>query len=273
MVLLFGIVNVTADSFSDGGRFLATDAAIAHGEQLLQDGAAVLDLGAESTSADAEDVPAEVEIERLTPVVQALQRRGAQISIDTSKPAVMRAMLDLGVEWINDVAGMRDPAAIAAVAASRARVVVMFSRSQGPRAERAAGDPATVVAEARTFLQQRAEALFAAGVGRERVVLDPGMGLFLGAGADNSLAVLRGLPSLGDLGLPLLVSVSRKGFLGELTGRPVGERGAATLAAELWAVAHGAQAVRTHDVRALRDALAVQQALAGGGGALTARVC
>lgn len=270
MVRLFGIVNVTADSFSDGGRWLEPAAAIARAEQLLADGADVIDVGAESTSAEAAAVPAELEIERLTPVVEALLARGAEVSVDTVKPAVMRAMTALGVHWINDVAGMRQPESIAAVAASTARVVVMFSRSRGPRAERRPGDAATVVAEATLFLRDRVAALAAAGVDPGRVVLDPGMGLFLGAGAANSIAVLRALPRLRDLGLPLLVSVSRKGFLGELTGRRAADRGAATLAAEIYALLHGADCVRTHEVGPLRDAARVIAALQphpGGAGA------
>jgi dihydropteroate synthase type 2 len=263
MTGIFGILNVTRDSFSDGGRWLPPAAAIAHGRALLAAGADVLDIGAESTHPDAEDVAAEVEIERLQPVVTALRAAGAAISIDTSKPAVMAAMGRLGVQWINDVGGMRDPEAIAAVAAAGARVVVMFARNGAPRAARAPGDAATLLAEQRAFFVDRLAALGAAGVGRDRIVLDPGMGYFLGAAAAGSLQVLRQLRQLADLGQPLLVSVSRKAFLGEVTGQPVGGRGAASLAAELWAAQHGAAWIRTHDVRALRDGLLVLAAVSG----------
>lgn len=266
MASVFGIVNVTRDSFSDGGRWFDPAAAVAHGERLLRDGAAVLDVGAESTHPDAEDVSAAEEIARLEPVVGGLHARGAVVSVDTNKPEVMAAMAARGVAWLNDVAGFRSEAAVAAAAASACKLVVMFARNHGPRAQRtvpaAGGD---VVAEAGAFFADRIAALTAAGVARERLVLDPGMGFFLGPGAAPSLEMLRRLPELRRFGLPLLVSVSRKSFLGEITGRPVAERGAATLAAELFAVRQGAAFVRTHDVGALRDGLAVAAALAGDG--------
>lgn len=264
MVSIFGIVNVTRDSFSDGGRYLAPAAAIEHAERLLADGADVIDLGAESTHPDAEDVADDEEIRRLAPVVEALTARGATISVDTCKPVVMRAMAARGVHWLNDVHGFRTPPALAAAAAAppHVRFVVMFSRSAGPRAERREHDAGTLLAEVRAFFAERAATFAAAGIGAERLVFDPGMGFFLGSGAAPSLAVLRHLPGLAPPGVPLLVSVSRKSFLGELTGRPAAERGAGTLAAELWAARHGAAFVRTHDVAALRAGLAVERAIA-----------
>ncbi|HLQ36969.1 MAG TPA: dihydropteroate synthase [Planctomycetota bacterium] len=261
MVRLFGIVNLTRDSFSDGGRFLAADAAIAHARKLRSAGADVLDLGAESTHPDAEDVPAGVEIERLRPVVQALIADGAEVSIDTVKPPVMRAMVELGAQWLNDVSGFRDPEAVAVAAASRANLVVMFSRSKTTKATRENAPVDGLLAEQRAFFADRMAALQRAGVGRERIVLDPGMGFFLGSTPAPSLHVLEHLAELRDLGQPLLVSVSRKSFLGAVTGRDVGARGAASLAAELWAVQQGADYVRTHDVEALRDALLVWRAV------------
>lgn len=259
----FGIVNVTRDSFSDGGRWLEPAAAIGRAERLWRDGADVIDVGAESTHPDAEDVSAGEEIARLTPVVTALLAAGMQVSVDTVKPAVMRAMTRLGVQWINDVAGLRDPEAIAAVAAAPAtRVVVMFSRAAGPRAERTTAGVDGLLDAIEAFFAERLATLAAAGIGRDRIVFDPGMGFFLGADAAASLCVLRSLPRLRRLGQPLLVSVSRKSFLGALTGRAVGERGPATLAAELWAYEHGVDFLRTHEVGALRDAVAVRSALA-----------
>ena len=264
MVAIFGIVNVTHDSFSDGGRFLAPEAAIAQARRLLDDGADVVDVGAESTHPDAEDVPAEEEIRRLVPVVTELVRGGASVSVDTHKPAVMRAMIERGVHWLNDVRGFRSPDAMAAVAAAPAHVrfVVMFSKSQGARAERGVADPAVLMDELHAFATERVQAFRGAGIGKERLVLDPGMGFFLG-GVEPSLRVLRHLPELGRHGMPVLVSVSRKGFLGTITGRPVPERGPATLAAELWAIRHGASFVRTHDAAALRAAIAVERAIDG----------
>ncbi|MFN9307397.1 MAG: dihydropteroate synthase [Planctomycetota bacterium] len=261
---IFGIVNLTRDSFSDVGRWLDPDAAVAHALQLAADGADVIDLGAESTHPDAEPVPAAEEIRRLLPVVAALRRAGRAVSVDTCKPEVMAAMLACGVQWLNDVRGFRSPAAMAVVrsAPADARFVAMCARSDGPRADRAAHDPATVVDDVRAFFGERTAAFAAAGVGRDRLVLDPGMGFFLGRDPANSLRVLRHLADLGrDFG-PLLVSVSRKSFLGAVTGTAVAGRGSATLAAELWAARAGAAWIRTHDVRALRDALAVERAIA-----------
>ncbi|MBM3962278.1 MAG: dihydropteroate synthase [Planctomycetes bacterium] len=261
---IFGIVNVTKDSFSDGGRWLAPDAAIARSLELAAAGADVIDLGAESTHPDAEPVPADEEIRRLRPVVEALRRAGCVVSVDTCKPDVMAAMLACGVDWLNDVRGFRSPAAMAVVASApvNVRFVAMCARSDGPRADRADHDPATVVADVRAFFAERAAAFAAVGIGRDRLVLDPGMGFFLGRDPANSLRVLRHLEELGrDCG-PLLVSVSRKSFLGAVTGADVKGRGAATLAAELWAARAGAMWIRTHDVGALRDALLVERAIA-----------
>lgn len=264
MVLTFGIVNVTRDSFSDGGRFLRPEAALEHADRLLADGADVLDLGAESTHPDAEDVSAEEELRRLQPVVEKLLERGATVSIDTCKPAVMRAMTALGVHWLNDVSGFRTASAMEAAAATppRVRFVVMFSRSQGPRADRPDADAARVLGEMQAFFAERLRSFAAAGIARERLVFDPGMGFFLGHNAAPSLRVLKHLSELRAFDVPLLVSVSRKSFLGEVTGKPTAERGPASLAAELWALRNGASFVRTHDVAALRAAWAVEQAIA-----------
>jgi dihydropteroate synthase type 2 len=259
----FGIVNVTRDSFSDGGQYLAADAAVAHAERLLGGGADVIDLGAESTAPDGEDVPAGVEIERLRPVAAALLRRGAVISVDTRKPEVMRAMLALGVHWLNDVAGFRSDEAMAAVRAAprHVRFVAMFSRTATGRADRTERDDATLLAELRAFFAERERTFAAAGIARERLVLDPGMGLFLSNRAAGSFAVLKEIASLRRDHGPLLVCVSRKGFLRDVTGASVAERGPASLAAELWAARAGVDWIRTHDVQALRMAWAVERAI------------
>ena len=268
MVRCFGIVNITRDSFSDGGCWLAPAAALAHAENLLAAGADVLDLGAESTHPDAEDVPAAEEIRRLEPVVGPLVARGATISIDTCKPEVMRAMSGLGVHWLNDVHGFRSEASLAAAAQAPAavRFVVMYARNAGPRAQRQERECDGLLAELQAFAAERKAAFAAVGIGADRLVLDPGMGFFLGAQPGPSLHVLRHLPALVGGDLPVLVSVSRKSFLGALTGQPVGGRGAATLAAELWAARAGAAWIRTHDVRALRDGWAVERAIASAPG-------
>lgn len=263
MVRTFGIVNVTRDSFSDGGRYLAADAAIAHAERLLAAGADVLDVGAESTHPDAEDVSADEEVARLAPVVQALRDRGAVVSVDTCKPAVMQAMLAHGVRWLNDVNGFRGAAAMAVVAAAPSCVgfVAMFSRSAAGRAERREHEVGGLLDEIRVFFGERVAAFHALGIARERLVLDPGMGFFLGRAAANSLMVLKHLAALRAEFAPLLVSVSRKSFLGEVAGAAVADRGAATLAAELHAARVGVDWIRTHDVKALHDGLAVLRAI------------
>ncbi|MEC7583539.1 MAG: dihydropteroate synthase [Planctomycetota bacterium] len=268
MAGIFGILNVTRDSFSDGGRYFDPDAAVAHGRSLIEAGADVVDVGAESTHPDAEAVSAATEIARLQPVVERLHDAKFKVSVDTNKPEVMRAMNSLSVAWLNDVAGFRTEASVAAAAEGDAGLVVMFARSGGGKAHREQRDAADVVDEALAFFDERIASLTAAGVARERLVLDPGMGLFLGAGPLPSVSMLRGLDRLRAFGLPLLVSVSRKSFLGELTGRTTGARGAATLAAELYAATRGVEWIRTHDPASLRDALAVWEALGVGiGGA------
>ena len=267
MVRTFGIVNVTRDSFSDGGRYLAADAAIAHAERLLTDGADVIDVGAESTHPEGEDVPADVELARLRPVVTALLARGAQVSVDTRKPDVMRAVAALGVHWLNDVDGFRSAAAMEVVRAAprHVRFVAMFSRTatgRAERTERSERDDAALLADLAAFCTERARAFAAAGVGRERLVLDPGMGLFLSHRAAASFTVLRHLPQLRRDHGELLVSVSRKGFLREASGAALADRGPPSLAAELWAARSGVDWIRTHDVAALRAAWAVERAIA-----------
>ena len=255
-------MNLSEDSFSDGGRYADPVAALAHAERLLAEGADVLDLGAAASHPDAKPVSPEVEIARLEPVVVTLLARGAEVSIDTFSPPVQDWALALGVAWLNDIDGFPDPERYPHLARGRAKLVVVHSVQGRGRATRVATDPASLVPRIEAFFAERVGALVAAGVARERIVLDPGMGFFLGSNPEASLAVLRALPRLrARAGLPLLVSVSRKSFLGSLIGRQIADRGAATLAAELYAAAHGADFVRTHDVRELRDALAVTRAL------------
>jgi dihydropteroate synthase type 2 len=263
---ILGILNITRDSFSDGGRFLTPGDALAHALQLVADGADIVDVGAESTHPDAEDVPADEEIRRLTPVVRALTANGVHVSVDTYKPDVMRAVLELGVEIINDVTALRDPDAVAAVRDTPARVILMHSIASSARAQRADTSPATIVPHIVAFFESRLAELESTGIARQRLILDPGMGFFLGRDPAVSLAVLRNLERLAALGRPLCVSTSRKSFIGAVLAasespRPVEERSAGTLATELWAVQHGVEYIRTHDVRALRDAVRLWQAL------------
>jgi dihydropteroate synthase len=258
---IVGIVNLTADSFSDGGRFLDASAAIAHGERLLADGAAWLDLGAESSNPAGQPVPAEVELARLSPVLAHFVRQGARVSIDTHKPAVMRAVLDLGAAMINDITALEDPAAAEVLAGSRVPAVIMFARNRGARAERAERPHHGIIGEITAFFAERLQVLAERGIARERLILDPGMGFFLGGNPEPSLFVLGHLDALVALGPPIYVSTSRKSFIGHLVGRPPAERLPGTLATELWALTHGAAYVRTHDVRALSDAWRLWRAI------------
>ncbi len=261
--MLLGIVNITEDSFSDGGRYLAADAAIAHGRALARD-AAVLDLGAAPSNPDAKPVAPEVEIARLAPVVEAFRRDGVSVSIDSFVPAVQRWALAQGVDYLNDIQGFPYTELYPALAAARARLIVMHSVQGLGRATRVEVPAAQIFARVTAFFEQRIAALIAAGVARERLILDPGMGFFLGNDPKASFAVLRRLAELKRaFDLPLLVSVSRKSFLRRLTGREAAASGAGTLAAELHAVRQGADYVRTHDPAALKDALAVLRALDG----------
>lgn len=264
---ILGILNITRDSFSDGGRYLSSETALAHARQLLADGAAIIDVGAESTHPDAEAVSADEEIARLTPVVRVLKAEGAAVSVDTHKAAVMRAMIALGADFINDVTALRDPEAVAVVRDADVRLILMHSTAATARAERQDVAAGTIVARVRAFFEQRLAELETAGIALSRLILDPGMGFFLGRDPAVSLAVLRNLPCLRARGRPVCLSTSRKSFIGALLGspaqpRPVDQRAAGTLATELWALAQGVDYLRTHDVRALHDAAKLWNAIA-----------
>jgi dihydropteroate synthase type 2 len=261
---LLGILNITEDSFSDGGRYLAPEAAIARAEFLAGDGADIIDLGAASSNPDSKSVDADVEIARLAPVVDALKARGIPVSVDTFSLAVQRWALAEGVDYLNDVQGFRHPELYDALAASAARLIVMHAVQEGARAERIKVDPAEIVDRVLGFFDRRIADLMGAGIARDRLILDPGMGFFLGTVSEASYAVLRAIPALrAAFSLPVLVSVSRKSFLRKLTGRALDGVGAATLAAELFAAERGADYIRTHDPGALKDGMIVRRALAG----------
>ena len=267
-VSIFGIVNVTRDSFSDGGLFLDPRAAIEHALGLVEDGADVIDIGAASSHPEAEPVAVDEEIRRLTPVVGELVRRGIAVSVDSWQREVQRFAVAAGAAWLNDIRGFAEPAHHRELAASNARLIVMHSASGGTRATRGATQAEQVWSGILAFFDARIAQLEAAGVRRERLVVDPGMGLFLGADPGPSIVVLRRLAQLRErYDLPVFVSVSRKSVVGRLAGRPVGQREAASLAAELFAVEHGAALIRTHEPRLLRDALAVLEALRVGNAA------
>ena len=251
-------MNVTPNSFSDGGRFLDASHAIAHGLKLVAEGADLVDVGGESTRPGAEAVPAEEELRRVIPVVAALAREGVAVSVDTMKPEVMRAAIDAGCAVVNDVNAFRAPGAIEAVARGGVGVVAMHM--QGPPATmQQAPHYDDVVAEVASYLHERARALEAGGVARDDIVLDPGFGF--GKTLEHNLALFRALPALAALGYPLLAGASRKRMIGEITGRPLAERAAGSVAAALLAVQNGASLVRVHDVRETVDALRVWRAI------------
>jgi dihydropteroate synthase len=259
------VLNLSEDSFSVGGRHSDPERAIAHALELARDGADAIDVGAAASNPDAKAVAPDDEIRRLEPVVAALQRAHVAISIDTFSPEVQRWALSRHVEFLNDTRGFPDASMYPLFARSDSRLVVMHAIQASGKADRTAGDATTIFHRVAAFFDERLAALGAAGIPRERCILDPGMGLFLGTGAEPSIAMLRGLRALRQrFALPVLVGVSRKSVVGILSGRPVDERGPATLAAELYAVRQGVDWIRTHDVRALRDAVVVQLALEEG---------
>ena len=264
--LVMGIVNVTPDSFSDGGRFLATDDAVAHGRQLLADGADVLDIGGESTRPGATRPVVEEELARVVPVIEELAALGATVSVDTMRAEVARAAVEAGAAIVNDVSGgLADPAILEVVAQSEATYVAMHWRAHSQLMQQFteyAGGVARAVTEE---LRGRLEAVRAAGVPDERVVLDPGLGF--AKTADQNWELLAGLDQLRALGRPLLVGASRKAFLGRLLAgpegepRPVGEREAAHTALVAVLALEGVWGVRVHDVRAARDAITLVERL------------
>lgn len=254
--LIMGILNVTPDSFSDGGRFAELEDAVDAARAMRADGADIIDVGGESTRPGADPVSPEAEAARVVPVLEGL-RGELPLSIDTRRAAVAERALDLGAVLVNDVSGGADPAMLPLVASRAAGIVLMHMRGEPGTMQ---DDPRyrDVVAEVEEYLLARAEAAAATGVPRDRILIDPGIGF--GKRLEHNLALLRALPRLARHGWPVLVGVSRKRFLGELTGRPVGERVEGTVAAVTLAAFHGAAVVRVHDVPPARDAVAVAKA-------------
>ena len=257
--VVMGILNVTPDSFSDGGRYAAIDSAIAHGEQMAAQGAGIIDVGGESTRPGAADVAEADEIARVVPLIEALRTRVAvPISIDTSKPGVMRAAIAAGATMINDVRALREPRALAVAAASDAAVCLMHMQGE-PRSMQNDPQYTNVVAEVRDFLAVRLRECINAGIAAERIVLDPGIGF--GKRIQHNLELLANLPALLALGRPVLVGASRKSMFQTLLNRPVEQRLAGGLAVGTAAVLAGASILRAHDVRETVDAVKVAAAL------------
>ncbi|MDR2000316.1 MAG: dihydropteroate synthase [Zoogloeaceae bacterium] len=259
--LLMGIVNLTDNSFSGDGLHGVAERAIAQGLRMVEAGAAMLDLGAESSRPGMEPVCAQQELDRLLPVLEGLRDCGVPLSVDTVKPEVMRAAIAAGADLINDIAALQASGAIGAVAESQAAVCLMHMQG-GPRTMQIAPHYGDAVSEVRAFLLERVAACHAAGIASERIVIDPGFGF--GKTLEHNLDLLRHLDRFVDTGLPVLAGLSRKSMLGQITGQPVGERVSASVAAALLAAQRGASIIRVHDVAATRDALAVWQAVQKG---------
>jgi dihydropteroate synthase len=254
--LVMGVLNVTPDSFSDGGRFLDPKAALEQAQRLIDEGADILDVGGESSRPGAEPVEEEEEMRRVLPLLQKLSKK-IPVSIDTRRPSVMEAVLAEGASMINDIEALAAPGALEAVAASGCGVCLMHKK----------GDPATmqqdpeygdVLGEVRDFLRERIEACEKKGIQKDRITVDPGFGF--GKTVQHNFRLLKELKALAGLGVPLVAGWSRKSSLGAVTGRPVGERLAASLAAALLALQGGATILRVHDVKETRDVIAVWEA-------------
>lgn len=257
--VVMGVLNVTDDSFSDGGRYRSPDAALSHGRLMVDEGASLIDVGGESTRPGAAAVPLQEELDRVLPVIEALVAEvDAVISIDTMKPDVMTAAIAAGAGMVNDVMALQVEGAMAAVAGGSAAVCLMHMQGT-PRTMQEDPRYGDVVAEVGHFLGQRAQACRAAGIGADRIVVDPGFGF--GKTLQHNLALLAGLPAIAAGPYPVMIGLSRKSMLGTLTGRPVGERQAAGLALHGIGAMHGARIIRTHDVRGTCDAVAAAWAV------------
>jgi len=256
--LVMGILNVTPDSFSDGGRYQSLEFAMERAEQMIKDGVDIIDIGGESTRPGSPSVPVQEELARVMPAIFALRELGYALSIDTCKPEVMREAIIAGADMINDINAFRAPGAIEAVADSDCGLCIMHMRGT-PQDMQAQPVYQDVVAEVIAFLRERVEALEAAGVARERVTIDPGFGF--GKTVEHNVALLRSINRMErELGLPVLAGLSRKSMIGALTGRPVEQRLAGSLGGALAAVAQGARIVRVHDVAETVDAIRVWNA-------------
>ncbi|HET9108176.1 MAG TPA: dihydropteroate synthase [Steroidobacteraceae bacterium] len=253
--VVMGVLNVTPDSFSDGGRFVRLDDAVQRGLQMAQEGAAIIDVGGESTRPGAQQVALDEELRRVVPVIARLRARTqAVLSVDTSKPEVMHAAAAAGAAMINDVRALREPGALEAAAASGCAVCLMHMLGE-PGTMQDSPSYQNVVVEVRQFLEQRVEACLEAGIGAERIVLDPGFGF--GKTLQHNLELLRHLHELSVRDLPVLAGLSRKSMVGALTGRPPEERIHGSVALAVMAALNGARILRVHDVRATADALKI----------------
>ena len=256
--LIMGILNLTPDSFSDGGRLPSLSQAVEHAHRLIEEGADMLDLGGESTRPGAAIVPVEEELRRVIPVLEALNSVKVPLSVDTRKPAVMRAAIAAGASMVNDVSALCETGAMQAVADSNVAVCLMHMQGE-PQTMQASPDYGDVLQEIGAFLVERIDSAQAHGISRDRLVVDPGFGF--GKTLQHNLALLRHFDRLATLGVPLLAGLSRKSMLGQITGRAVEQRIYASVTAAVIAAQKGANIIRVHDVAATKDALSVLQAV------------
>jgi len=261
MARLMGVVNVTPDSFSDGGLFLHPGRAIKHARELVADGADVLDIGGESTRPGSEGVSADEELERVAPVLEGVAGEGVRVSIDTSKRVVAEAALDAGAEIVNDVSALRSDPELAELCAERDCGVVLMHMLGSPRTMQEAPTYGDVVEDVRAFLAERIEFATDAGIAEERIWIDPGIGF--GKTLEHNLELLRRLGELRALGRPICIGTSRKSFIGKITGRDADERLGGTIASNVIALANGAEIFRVHDVREVREGLEVAEVILG----------
>lgn len=258
--LVMGILNVTPDSFSDGGRFQSLEFAVSRAEEMISEGVDLIDIGGESTRPGSPAVPLDEELRRVIPAVYALRDLGKPLSIDTYKPEVMREAILAGADMINDINAFRAPGALAAVAGSDCGLCVMHMQ-RSPETMQQSPEYADVVGEVIDFLRERVDAMVAAGIDRKRICIDPGFGF--GKTVEHNYALLRNIGKMQqELGLPVLAGLSRKSMIGAVTGKPLEQRLAGSLAGALAALAHGARIVRVHDVAETVDAFKVWQAAA-----------
>jgi len=258
--LVMGIINVTPDSFSDGGQHLELEAALAHARQLIGEGADILDIGGESTRPGALPVSMQQEMDRVLPILEGLRGVPVPISVDTRKPEVMRAAIAAGAQMVNDIDALQDVAAMHVVASSNVAVCLMHKQGD-PQTMQTQPHYQNVVADVAEYLRKRIAAAETAGIQRNRIVIDPGFGF--GKTLEHNLALLRELNQITGLGVPVLAGISRKSMLGALTGRDVTQRLPASIAAALIAVQRGAAIVRVHDVQATVDVLKILKAVNG----------
>jgi dihydropteroate synthase len=256
--LIMGVVNVTPDSFSDGGRFFGAQQAVEHARILIEEGADILDIGGDSSRPGAEPVGLDEELRRVMPVLEKLAGLPVPVSVDTCKPEVMRRAIAAGAAMVNDINALREPGTLEAAAESQAAVCLMHMQGK-PRTMQQDPHYDDVVSEVAEFLARRVDAALQAGIARERIVIDPGFGF--GKKTGHNLELLRSLPRIAGLGQPVLVGLSRKSLFGKITGKPVADRVSASVAAALLAAERGAALVRVHDVAATRDALLVLNAI------------